>query len=113
MVKLNTIISMPRMRAIMEKCMARSRQPSEEGEAHLEELFHIANAALVHHKQDDVVVRLDDDIVMRNQHLLTAHDGTDAAAFRQVDLLNHAADHSRAARIAVGNCLDGFRRTAT
>src|SRR5690606_7751902 len=93
MVKLNTIISVPRMRAIMEKCMPRSRQPSQEGEAHLEELFHIANAALVHHEQDDVVIRLNDDIVMGNQYVFTAYDGTDSATCRQVDLLDHAADY--------------------
>ena len=45
----------------------------------------------------------------RDEHFVTAHDGADGRARRQVDFLDPAAHHLGIFLIAVGNGLHGFR----
>ena len=53
---------------------------SEEGQSYLEESFHFGNALFVDKEQDHVIARLNDDVVMGNQHFFVANDRADGRA---------------------------------
>ena len=62
MVRLKTMSRTPRMRWTTKRCIC---QPSsEEGDADLEELFHLTDLTFVHQKQNHMVATLDLGIVM-------------------------------------------------
>ena len=55
-----------------------------------------------------MVVSFDDGVVVRDNDLLVSHQGNDCRSFRQVDLLDLAADDLRLFVGTVSNRLDGL-----
>src|SRR5690606_7071847 len=88
------------------------RDQSEEREAHLEQFFNIPNAGFVDQEQNDVVIRLDPQVIVGHQHLVVADDGTDGGARRQIDFIQPFANHFGGPVIAVGDGFDGFGSAA-
>src|SRR5205085_3886499 len=76
------------------------------GVARLQQRVHLRHLPLVHHEQDQVVARLDDDVVVRDQQLVAAHDAADGRGFGQVELVERAADHARGPAVAAHDRLD-------
>ena len=56
------------------------RVRSEEGDADLEQAFDLVDTPLVHQEQDQVVFVLDQDIVVRHDHLIATDDGVKVGA---------------------------------
>src|SRR5690606_28124973 len=68
---------------------------SEPGCAGAEDGFHLRQLALVEQEHDEVVVRLDHDVVVRDQEFFPAYDADDYRLLRQFDFLEAPADHLR------------------
>src|SRR6185437_15309464 len=70
------------------------------------------DVAAVGKEQDHVVARLHDRVVMRHDHLLTAHHRADGRAFRQRDVAYRLADDPRAVLVALRDRLEGLGGSA-
>src|SRR5690606_26933237 len=105
MVMLNSISRVPSTRKITARRIGYSLK---ECQSDLEEPFHVADMSAVDDKEDHMVVGLDPQVVVGNQHFATADNGTDGGAFGQVDFVEAAANDLGRALVAMGNGFDGF-----
>ena len=78
----------------------------------MKQLFHIANLLFIHKEQNHMVARLDHRGIVGDQHLFVANDRADGRPRWLRNIGDGPAHHLARLRIAMGNCLDGFRRPA-
>src|SRR5690606_2843354 len=97
--------------ALVPRAWLNAPASSDEGHIHLEQLFQALDLAPVGHEKDDVVVGLDPDVVVRDDHFLAPDDGADTRSPRQFDLLQFASDYPGTFLCSMRYCLDGFSGT--
>src|SRR5690606_26811250 len=73
---------------------------------HLEEPLDLVDLPAIGHEQNDMIVRLDHEIMMRHQHGLAANDRADRRAARQADLADGAPGDFRLLRRSMRDGLD-------
>ena len=85
---------------------------SEEGYPDLEQTLDVGDSTLVGEKQNDMILRFNDSVMVGNDHLVTAHDRTYAAARRELDFFNGTSHHARRGLVTMRYCLYRLCRTA-
>src|SRR5574344_2836582 len=81
---------------------------SEEERTGLEETFDFLDMLLVDQEHHHMIILLDDGCIVSDQHVITAHHGTDGGPRRQLQFTDGAADDLGGVFIPVGDGLDGL-----
>jgi hypothetical protein len=81
---------------------------SEEGETNLEQALYLRNPLLVDEKEDNVITGLNNNVIVRYQHLVIADDCPDRRSMWQVYIFNRFADNLRRIHVSMRNSLQCF-----
>src|SRR5690554_1478268 len=85
---------------------------SEESQTNLKQALDFGDTPLVDQEQDDVVVVFNHQVIVCDQHLVAADDGTDGCTRWQIDLFDAAPHHLRALAVTVRDCLQRLSGTS-
>src|SRR5699024_3915017 len=90
----------------------------QKGRCHLKHALDPLDLLLFGDEQNDMIAGFDHCVVVSDEDLIVAQDGTDCGrrhtilAHRQLEFAHSASDHARVALFTVSNGFNGFRRAA-